>query len=76
MYQANGLITVQLAPDQVLAALSLDFEDGLRAREIEQVWPGSRRTCEAHHPEVVALFVKPQSERLYRELVRRRLVSR
>ena len=72
VYQANGLITVQLAPDQVLAALSLDFEDGLRAREIEQVVAGIEENVRAHHPEVVALFVKPQSERLYRELVRRR----
>ena len=44
--QANGLITVQLAPDQVLAALSLDFENGLGAREIEQLVAGSRRACE------------------------------
>ncbi|MFP5406407.1 MAG: glycoside hydrolase family 99-like domain-containing protein, partial [Gammaproteobacteria bacterium] len=69
---ANGVLTVQLAPDQVVAALSLDFADDLRVSAIEEaVVEIERRVCEAR-PEVVALFVKPQTDRNFREHVRRR----
>ncbi|MDB6101562.1 MAG: hypothetical protein JWO52_1561, partial [Gammaproteobacteria bacterium] len=31
----NGLLTAQLAPDQILAALSLEFSDDMRVPELE-----------------------------------------
>jgi cation diffusion facilitator family transporter len=65
--RANGVITVQLAPDQVLAALSLDFADELRTGEIERAVGEIERKVKASHPEVVTLFVKPQAEATYRE---------
>jgi cation diffusion facilitator family transporter len=57
----NGLFTVQLAPDQVVAALSLEFEDDLRASQIEEQVIEIERMVRLAHPEVVALFVKPQT---------------
>ena len=70
--RANGLLTVQLAPDQVLALLSLEFADDLRAPEIEDRVIEIERKIRAAHPEVATLFVKPQTDRTFRDAVRRR----
>jgi cation diffusion facilitator family transporter len=58
---ANSILTVQLAPNAVIATLSLDFFDNLRAPEIERAVVELERRIRAAHPEVSALFVKPQS---------------
>ena len=70
--RANGVLTVQLAPDQVVAALSLDFADELRAADIEDRVVEIERKVRAAHPEVVALFVKPQADKTYAQAVRDR----
>jgi cation diffusion facilitator family transporter len=70
--RANGVLTVQLAPEQVVAALSLDFADELKADDIEEKVDEIERKVRAAHPEVVALFVKPQADKSYREAIRRR----
>jgi cation diffusion facilitator family transporter len=69
--RVNGLLTVQLAPDQVLVALSLEFADDLRTPQIEKAVTEIEARVKAAHPEVVTLFVKPQTEGAYREIVRR-----
>jgi cation diffusion facilitator family transporter len=58
----NGLITAQLAPQQVLAALSLEFEDKLRVGDVERIVAELEVRVRRHHPEVTALFVKPQPQ--------------
>jgi len=58
---ANSILTVQLAPNNVIATLSLDFFDTLRAPEIEHAVIELEARIRAAHPEVSALFVKPQS---------------
>jgi cation diffusion facilitator family transporter len=69
---ANGILTVHLAPRQIVAALSLEFADELRTPEIEaKVTELERRVCRSH-PEVVALFVKPQSVTGFKETTGRR----
>jgi hypothetical protein len=55
--------TVQLAPDQMVAARSLRFADEVRAIEIEDQVIQIERNIQAAHPEVVALFVKPLTGR-------------
>lgn len=70
--RANGVLTVQLAPDEVLAALSVEFGEKMRAADIESAVVALERNVRAEHPEVVTLFVKPQTDRKYRENVRRR----
>lgn len=60
--RANGVLTVQLAPDQVLAGLSLQFPPDLRAAEIEESVIDIERRIRAAHPEVVTLFIKPQTD--------------
>jgi len=64
--RANGVLTMQLAPDQIVAALSLDFEDHLSAGEIEQAVLEIERKVRASHPQVLTLFVKPQTDKSYR----------
>lgn len=54
-------MTVQLAPNSVLAMLSLDFFDYLRAPDIEPAVVELETRIRSSHPEVSALFVKPQS---------------
>jgi divalent metal cation (Fe/Co/Zn/Cd) transporter len=68
----NGMLTVQLAPDQVLVALNLEFADDFRAPQIEDLVIEMERKVRAAHPEVVALFVKPQTCGTFRELMLRR----
>jgi cation diffusion facilitator family transporter len=57
----NAVITTQLGPDQVLAALSAKFEDSLTTTDIEQCIERLEASIRQTHPEVTALFVKPQS---------------
>jgi hypothetical protein len=58
---ANSIVTVQLAPNNVIATLSLDFFDYLRAPDIERAVIELEARVRSAHPEVSALFVKPQS---------------
>jgi cation diffusion facilitator family transporter len=73
--KVNGVLTVQLAPDQILAALSLEFSDSLLAPDIEFAVVEIERQIQAAHPEVVALFVKPQTSAAFKERVRLRFGS-
>ena len=59
--RANGIVTLQLAPDQVVVNLSLEFDDALHTTGIETAVTTLERRIRAAHPEVAALFVKPQS---------------
>ena len=68
--RANGVLTVQMAPDQILAALSLEFADDLRAPQIEDAVIAIERAVRAAHPEVMRLFVKPQTTATFRENAR------
>jgi cation diffusion facilitator family transporter len=70
--RANGVLTFQLAPDQILLALSLEFKDDLRTPEIEAAVVELERRIREAHPEVVTVFVKPQTPGTYQEIVRRR----
>jgi cation diffusion facilitator family transporter len=58
---ANSIVTVQLAPNTVIATLSLDFFDYLRAPDIERAVIELEKCIRSAHPEVSAVFVKPQS---------------
>ncbi len=57
----NGVATIQLAPDQVVANLSVEFADALTAPDIEAAVVELERRIRADHPEVTAIFVKPQT---------------
>ncbi|HEX2529588.1 MAG TPA: cation diffusion facilitator family transporter [Geminicoccus sp.] len=59
--RANGVITVHMGPNQIVAALSTEFEDHLKAPEIESCIERIEAVIRAAHPQVVTLFVKPQT---------------
>lgn len=63
---------MQLAPDQILAALSLEFPDALRTPDIEKAVIEIEQKIRAAHPEVVTLFVKPQTAKEFTDTDRRR----
>jgi divalent metal cation (Fe/Co/Zn/Cd) transporter len=70
---ANGILTVHLAPQQIVVALSLEFADELRTPEIEAKVRELERSMCRLHPEVVALFAKPQSPSGFKEAIAARL---
>jgi len=57
---SNGLFTVHIGPRQVVAALSVDFNDALSAREVETIVATLEDRVRKAHPEVVSLLIKPQ----------------
>ena len=69
---ANGLLTEQLGAHQVLAALSLEFKDNLTSDQIEACVNRIEAQIKQVHPEVVALFVKPQTQRVWLERMKGR----
>jgi len=70
---ANGLITEQLGAHQVLAALSLEFKDNLTSDQIEACVNRIEANTKKVQPEVVALFVKPQTHKVWMERMKGRL---
>jgi len=70
--RVNGLLTAQLAPDQILIALSLEFADDLRVPELEERVIQIEHSIRACHGEVVALFVKPQTPTTFSDARRHR----
>jgi cation diffusion facilitator family transporter len=65
--RANGVITAHLAPQQVVAALSVDFVDELTTADIEACVTRIEAQVRERHPEITMLFVKPQSSGTYRK---------
>ncbi|GAB1580514.1 cation diffusion facilitator family transporter [Phyllobacterium phragmitis] len=64
--KANGVLTVHLGPEQVLAMLSVEFEDRLTAPEIEACVERIEARLKAEQPTIIALFVKPQTTGTWR----------
>ncbi len=61
--RANGIVTIQLSPDHVVVTLSLEFDDALQTPAIEAAVVDLERRIRHAHPEVSAIFVKPQTAR-------------
>jgi divalent metal cation (Fe/Co/Zn/Cd) transporter len=63
---ANGVLTMQMGPQQVVAMLSAEFEDALTTPDIEACVNRMERSAREADPAIVALFVKPQTEETWR----------
>lgn len=63
---ANGVLTVQMGPDQVVAALSAEFEDALTTAQIESSIHRIESRIRDTHPEVTSLYIKPQTPETWR----------
>lgn len=61
----NGLLTFQLAPREVVVALSLDFDPALNTRALQETVDRLESRIRKAHPEIVLLLVKPQAPGTY-----------
>lgn len=52
--------TVHMAPDEIVVAFNLEFQDHLTAPQIEKATIDLERVIHSRHPEVIAVFVKPR----------------
>jgi cation diffusion facilitator family transporter len=59
--RANVIFTVHLSPEQIVAALSLEFADKLNTTQIEETILALEKAIHDKHPEITAVFVKPQT---------------
>ncbi|MHA6643841.1 cation diffusion facilitator family transporter [Mesorhizobium sp. A623] len=59
--RANGVLTVHMGPQEIVAGLSIEFEDRLAAPEIEACVERLEARLKADVPEITSLFVKPQT---------------
>ncbi len=71
--RVNGALTMHLSPDQVVVNLSVEFHDDLSADEMELAVERMERRITEAHPQVSAVFVRPQRSETYRR--RRRLIE-
>ena len=55
----EGILTSQLAPDQVIANVGLEFEDDLRTPDIERLIGRLETKLRDKHPELFRIFVRP-----------------
>jgi cation diffusion facilitator family transporter len=63
--RANGVLTVQMSPSEVVAAVSIEFADDRRADDIETSVVAIENEVRKQHPDVAALFIKPQTQARY-----------
>ncbi|HEV7607172.1 MAG TPA: cation diffusion facilitator family transporter [Steroidobacteraceae bacterium] len=63
---ANGVLTVQLGPNQIVAALSVQFHAELTTAGIEHCVDRIESAIKHAHPDVTRLFVKPQTAATWR----------
>lgn len=57
----NQALTMHFGPNDVLVALSLDFEDDLPAGEVERTVTRIERAIKEAHPDVSRVFIEAQS---------------
>ncbi len=60
--RANLFLTVHLAPDQIVVAISVEFADKLNTTQIEETVLALEHAIHAKHKDIIAVFVKPQTD--------------
>ena len=64
---ANGILTVQLGPNQVVVALSIECEDTRTVPEVEACINRIETQAKSAHAEIAALFFKPQTAQAWQQ---------
>ena len=59
--RANGILSVHVGPEEIVAGLSIEFEDHLTAPEIEACVERLEARLKKEMPQISRLFVKPQA---------------
>lgn len=65
----NGVLTVQMGPNQVIAALSAEFHNELNTTQIEHCVGRIESSIQQAHLDVTSLFVKPQTAEMWRQRI-------
>ena len=68
---ANGVLTVHIGPNQVVAALSVEFQDALDTTRIECCVDRIEDAVKRAEPDITTLFVKPQTRETWQRRVER-----
>lgn len=68
----NGSLSIHIAPDQILVALSVQFMSEATTSVIEQAIADIDREVRRAHPDVVIFIIKPQNAQQFAELRTRR----
>jgi divalent metal cation (Fe/Co/Zn/Cd) transporter len=58
---ANGVVSIQIGVNQILAALSVEFHAQLNTTQIETCVNRIEAAVKGAQPDITVLFVKPQS---------------
>jgi divalent metal cation (Fe/Co/Zn/Cd) transporter len=59
--KVGEVLTVHSAPDQITAMLSVDFDDEISARQVEQLVCEIEQEVAKRHPLVRRLYIRPRS---------------
>jgi cation diffusion facilitator family transporter len=59
--KVGEVLTVHSAPDQITAMLSVDFDDGISAREVERLVCEIEQQVATRYPLVRRLYIRPRS---------------
>jgi cation diffusion facilitator family transporter len=57
----NELLTMHFGPNEVLVALSLDFDDAIGVSDVEAIVSRLQQLLKAAHPEIRRVFIEAQS---------------
>jgi cation diffusion facilitator family transporter len=58
--RARELFTIHIGPEQIVAALSVDFDDRINAGEVEAIVAKLDKDIRTAHPEVTNVLIKPE----------------
>lgn len=58
----NELRTIHLGPNDILAAISVDFDDGITSEAVEDAVTVMEKEIKARHPRVTRVFIEIQSK--------------
>lgn len=72
---ANGVLTVQIGPNQIFAALSIEFQEGLNTLQIERCVDRIEAALKQEQPDVTTLFVKPENAQTWQTRIGRLAVD-
>ena len=71
----NGMLTSQMSPQQVVIAMSVEFDDGLGIVAVERIVCELENRAREAYPEIMSLFIKPQSPQGFKAAVARRVTT-
>ena len=56
------IMTIHNAPDQIVAAMNVDFDNRLSAGDVERIVDGIERTVQTEFPSVMRVYIRPHED--------------